>query len=79
VAAYLNAYPDVRSAGQEPLRHYVKHGRSEGRPTFGHGRAYHPGDKPRTTEHQDISTAEWRPSQEIYHRVRASLDLASVA
>ena len=30
--AYLNANPDVRSVGVDPLRHYLSHGASEGRP-----------------------------------------------
>jgi hypothetical protein len=30
--AYLAANPDVESAGIDPLRHYLAHGASEGRP-----------------------------------------------
>jgi chromosome segregation ATPase len=30
-AAYLHRHPDVRAAGQDPLRHYILHGMSEGR------------------------------------------------
>ena len=29
--AYLAAYPDVRAAGVNPLAHYLRHGRLEGR------------------------------------------------
>lgn len=32
--AYLQAYPDVAAAGMNPLRHYVVHGRAEGREVF---------------------------------------------
>jgi hypothetical protein len=30
-AAYLRRHPDVRAAGQDPLRHYLLHGMAEGR------------------------------------------------
>jgi hypothetical protein len=30
-AAYLRRHPDVRAAGQDPLRHYILHGMAEGR------------------------------------------------
>lgn len=32
--AYLMANPDVAAACIEPLQHYIRHGRPEGRPTF---------------------------------------------
>jgi glycosyltransferase involved in cell wall biosynthesis len=40
--AYLKLHADVRAAGADPLEHYIKHGRSEGRayrfPAFEHAR-----------------------------------------
>ena len=32
--AYLDAYPDVRSAGVDPVKHWLEHGMSEGRSFF---------------------------------------------
>ncbi len=31
---YLQAYPDVASANVNPLRHYINHGKGEGRVAF---------------------------------------------
>lgn len=52
--AYLEAYPDVRSTGLDPVRHWLEHGMAEGRSFFPHATFLHDSDP------SQVKGAEWQ-------------------
>jgi glycosyltransferase involved in cell wall biosynthesis len=57
--AYLEAYPDVRSAGIDPVKHWLDAGMAEGRSFFPDSTFYH-GDQARQVEGAEWLHFSWR-------------------
>lgn len=80
-AQYLAANPDVQSAGENPLLHYLRHGRGEGRRVFRHDAGASSaspllfGDDALTAK-EESKDAVWTPASRFSRDKRKTLTIA---